>query len=75
MTEIKLTTHMSGCPRPWQNFFDAECRNGPRDRRGDVTIAFINKKLKKFGGKYNGRTNCVEFTHASLANFWLLRYS
>lgn len=74
---VILTDSMNTCPKAWQNFFDAECYNGPTDRNG-VTAQYINEKLKQWHAEYQDRDFCggkIVFKTEAHKTFWLLRWA
>ena len=76
---VNLTQSMVTCPLAWQRFVSGELLSGPRDKNGDVTVNYINKKLRPYGAKFDtGSTEHptgIVFDSEANKAFWLLRWS
>jgi hypothetical protein len=77
---LEIPSEMSACPIAWIRFFNEEMDNddSPKDKNGDITIRYINQKLKKWNGKYvegKGRRSKILFETSEDFLVFMMRWS
>ena len=87
---LEIPSEMSACPTAWIRFFNEEIAwirffnegmdndDSPKDKNGDITIRYINQKLKKWNGKYvegKGRRSKILFETSEDLLVFMMRWS